>query len=163
MNRHAIRIAPIPSASKQGTPLTVSLWYSATSLDTAPGTDLFTGGDNFVVRMRAIGMAAVVRHDAGSSNAYVLCQSNTPPAVDGTWHHVAAVFAANQVRLYYDGGMVCSASVSSTVVFDKGSDLFAGRHGNGEDNWDHEGHLDDVRVYTRALANEEIAALALGR
>jgi hypothetical protein len=161
-SRHAIRLAPIPTAFKGGVDLTVSLWYLTSSLDTA-GTDLLTAGDNFAVRLRPTGLAGLVRHTSGGANAYVLCQSTMSNHLDGTWHHAAVVFAATEVRVFVDGALVCNRALSSPVVYDRGVDLFAARHGNNEDNWDLEGNLDDVRIYTRALSGPEIAALAAGR
>ena len=161
-SRHAIRVAPIPTAFKGGVDLTVSLWYLTSSLDTA-GTDLFTAGDNFVVRLRPAGLSSVVRHTQSGANAYVLCQSSTTTHTNGAWHHVATVFSSTAIRVYFDGALVCNQPLGSPVVYDRGVDLFAGRHGNAEDNWDLDGHLDDVRVYTRVLTVEQIAALAAGR
>ena len=162
-NRHAVRLAPIPSAFKNGAELTVSVWYLTSSLDSEPGSEILGGGDNFVVRLRPAGLAAVVRHNPGGGAGYVLCQSNMTNHIDGNWHHAAVVFSASEMRVYFDGALTCSAALGSTVVFDRGTDMYVGRHGNADVDWDFEGLIDDVRIYTRVLSAEQIAALARGR
>jgi hypothetical protein len=73
---------------------------------------------------------------------------------DGQWHHVAGVYDGSQKILYVDGNLDASANAtgsidSSTYRVHIGENAQStGRH------W--AGLIDDVRIYTRALAAEEI-------
>ena len=81
--------------------------------------------------------------------------ATTEYPIDGTWIHVAATFDGTTMKLYVDGVLDASMTVPASVAI---NDLplaiggQAGRFFNGA--------LDDVRVYGRALSDEEIAALA---
>lgn len=84
------------------------------------------------------------------------------------WHHIAATWRAGEIRLYVDGQLkreVVDANMVLPAV-DKGSIFFVG------DPW-HTGYgiqnglsgtpdtsLDELRLYTRALNNDEIRSLA---
>ena len=48
------------------------------------------------------------------------------------------------------------------MIYDQGPDLYVGRHGTDDPDWDFGGNIDDVRIYTRALPPAEVAALAGG-
>jgi hypothetical protein len=60
---------------------------------------------------------------------------------------------------------VISCPNSAPFLYDRGKDLFVGRHGNDTTNaalYNFQGNIDEVRVYARALTANEIAALAAG-
>ena len=84
--------------------------------------------------------------------------SNT--VCDGRWHHIVAVRAGSEGRLFVDGRFQGAAihpmglfSVSNSSTF-----RLAG-HGTGSAQMQYAGDLDEVAVYGRALAAEEVAAL----
>lgn len=74
------------------------------------------------------------------------------------WCHVTAIKSAQQLRLYVDGELVAQSSMPNQTDFDLNceSDLRIGSGANGPVN----GRLSNVRVYTRALNDVEIEALA---
>ena len=81
----------------------------------------------------------------------------------GRWHHVAAVLDGHrkQGRLYIDGllhHVALGGAAPSGGVNDR--PLCFGRFGPGGLGLD--GLLDDIRIYTRALSDEEIAGLVPG-
>jgi len=75
------------------------------------------------------------------------------------WCHVAAIKASQQLRLYVDGELVAQSYLPQQSDFDLNCDapLRIGAGMNGTLN----GHLSDVRIYQRALADEEVEALSL--
>ena len=89
----------------------------------------------------------------------------TADVCDGAWHYVAAVLAndgspnINEVKLYVDGlPDKLSWNESDRVIA-----TLAGSYvsiGAFSDAGFFEGTIDDVRIYDRALSNEEIAAFA---
>jgi hypothetical protein len=97
-------------------------------------------------------------------NGYDRCFMPVPNRLDGNWHHLAGVLDGTQMRGYFDGVLACTVTITTNPLrFDRGPDLWVGRLGNGGDNYDFDGNIDDVRIYTRALTSAEVAAVATGR
>jgi len=61
--------------------------------------------------------------------------------------------------VYFDGNEICNNGQSADIVYDQGNTFFVGRHGNGQQNWDFQGLIDEVRVYGRALQANEVQDL----
>ncbi len=77
----------------------------------------------------------------------------------GEWYHLAASYdnEADSVRIYVDGSLAQSFTSTLEPVTNTGN-VFLGRSAIGE-HWP--GLLDDVRIYPRALSDQEIADLAV--
>lgn len=74
------------------------------------------------------------------------------------WHHLAATVAGTSARLYVDGALAASATVSGTPRTSSNT-LLVGRYSSANTgSWS--GGLDEVAVSTRALSAGEIAAHA---
>jgi len=98
-----------------------------------------------------------------------------PAPALGTWHHVAVVFNRGALTAFVDGRKVASARAPYSEIQkhnDDGglgacgrSDVLGRRWGTGRDlrGVHFTGLLDDVRIYDRALAPEEVEALVTGR
>jgi len=61
--------------------------------------------------------------------------------------------------VYLDGNEVCNNGEGGDIVYDQGNTFYVARHGNGQQNWDFDGQIDDVRVYGRALQANEVQDL----
>ncbi len=88
----------------------------------------------------------------------------TPPASpilmgDLEWHHVAAVWSDgdSKMRLYIDGEIVTEADYVSTGY--PLNVMFLGQMGSG--NRKFIGSLDDVRIYSNALTDQEVLDIAV--
>jgi hypothetical protein len=86
----------------------------------------------------------------------------TPPVdprlvTDMVWHHVAAIWSDvnGRMQLYLDGEFIMEADYLSTAY--PLTNMFLGQMGSG--NRPFIGVLDDVRIYTNALTEEEVFAL----
>ncbi len=79
----------------------------------------------------------------------------------GEWHHLAGRFDGTEKELFIDGEEI--DEVDATVDYDGHAIYLGGDQNNGDEvlHWD--GVLDDLRVYNRALSDDEIEALALVR
>jgi hypothetical protein len=86
---------------------------------------------------------------------------------DATWVHVIGVYdpsgAAPQKRLYINGVMVASKTLTTPIIYDTTAtgDLYMCDAGAGNAYFN--GHIDGLRIYRRALAAGEIRALAGGQ
>ena len=88
---------------------------------------------------------------------YVECDAPVDPNVlmDGGWHHCAATFDGEYMRVYLDGGEV--GSLHRPGALKAGGDV-PGYIGSLAGQSEHyKGRLDDLRIYGRALGPEEVA------
>jgi hypothetical protein len=160
-NRQAVRLSPAPTIIKPANNLTISLWFRTTLLDLGhnppAASEAISQNDNYFLRIRADDVA-FTRRGAGT---YITCFGVVSNHLDGNWHHAAGVLSPAGMKVYVDGIERCSNTRGEPMLYDKGPDLFVGRHPSSPD-WDFDGNLDDVRIYDRALPAGEIAALAAG-
>jgi hypothetical protein len=82
------------------------------------------------------------------------------PAARGRWIHMAGTFDGNQARLFVDGREVAALVFSGTIGSSMVPLTLGARLATTMADEAHVGRLDDVRLYARALAPAEIAALA---
>jgi hypothetical protein len=159
--RQAVQLANMPAALRPSNNLTVSAWYRATGVDpdTSSGSDIVSGGDQYVLRVRATQIEFSKRI---AGNTYAQCIVTANNHLDGNWHHLAGVTNSSGTHLYFDGVERCATSMGDSIAYDRGTDLFVGRHGFNQTQWDFDGNIDDVRVYGRALSASEVAYLAAG-
>jgi hypothetical protein len=81
---------------------------------------------------------------------------------DGKWHHLAAVREGAEVRLYLDGRLALTGPDTAGAYDLVGNTYFLGRDSRtGSTILD--GGLDNVRLWSRALTGDELAAIARGQ
>lgn len=76
---------------------------------------------------------------------------------DNTWHHVAATKNASQVVIYVDGKAVKTFTSTEAISYTLGASLVIGRHGDGDDNFNLSGSVDDIRIWNVARTAQDIA------
>ncbi|HWL09429.1 MAG TPA: alkaline phosphatase family protein [Planctomicrobium sp.] len=80
---------------------------------------------------------------------------------DGKWHHLLASRKEGTIKLYLDGKEI-SGKASGNDLFDlSGKFLYLGRDSR-TDGTCFQGMLDDVRIWNRALSEQEIGSIAAG-
>jgi beta-glucanase (GH16 family) len=137
-------------------PRTVVAWIKTDSGDTIISWGQDAASQKWTFRVRPDGELRVAVNGGGVIGA---TQVN-----DGTWHHVAAVWDpgfgsdVTDVKLYVDGelettsGSAYPINTASNVDVAIGVSLSSDKYFNGR--------IDDVRIYSRALSETEIEALA---
>jgi hypothetical protein len=167
-SRQAIVLSGMPPAIKPPATVTVAAWYRSTSLDVGggantPASDVVSAGDVYLLRLRPNEVEVSKRIGGPTTSAgWARCRGPAPNPVDGRWHHLAAVIDVDAMHLYFDGAAVCRLANAQPMVYDRGEDLWVGRHGDRQTTYEFDGNVDEVRVYDRALAAPEVAALANG-
>ena len=124
-----------------------------------------TSGDNN-------GLRFVVTTDQGGAGDVQSMTPETDPSVpwDGHWHAVAASYDGSTMRLWVDGVLKETTAVGNyplaydTSTGDAGlTDVFAGQSkspsGCDESQLRYDGQIDEIRVYDRALSQDEISYL----
>jgi hypothetical protein len=97
-----------------------------------------------------------------NSSVFVLssgvAQASTQVPV-GPWHHVAGVFDGTSLALYVDGAFITVAPAASTVMAGDDDVLIGCDVDRATAYAFLIGDIDDVRLYRRALSQDDVAAL----
>jgi hypothetical protein len=150
------------------TSFSLSVWFktSGVALADEVTSSLKTGGAYII--LATVNGACVdetyitwgVRDDGGSDTSHA-CTSQS--FNDGKWHHVVGILDRSkaQTLLYVDGTLQGTASASAIDGIDlSGNPFFIGaRNGDGTPGLHFPGTIDEVRMYTRAITNDEIKRL----
>lgn len=80
---------------------------------------------------------------------------------DERWHHVAGTYDGRRVCLYIDGALSNSRRVSGNIATND-SIVVIGDNPEWGYNWNWNGLIDDVRIYSYALSPEEVEMLYRG-
>ncbi|HVM48657.1 MAG TPA: LamG-like jellyroll fold domain-containing protein [Candidatus Acidoferrum sp.] len=87
----------------------------------------------------------------------------TSVAPNNNWQHVVVSFSKtlNAVSIYVNGALVQSGTPPATMVSNGGHDVTVGSRQSGGDVYDLNliGTIDDVRVFSRALSQDDVALL----
>lgn len=83
------------------------------------------------------------------TNAFIL--------ISNQWHSVAIVHDSTSFQLYIDNKLIEQKTITQKVVYDGSQNLSLGHWGGGGRFL--KGNIDDVRIYNRALSEDEIAEL----
>lgn len=78
--------------------------------------------------------------------------------IANTWTHIGATYDGANMRLYINGAVVDTTAKTGAINYSGSSDLFIGRTAGSSSNF-HNGLVDDVRVYNRALTTAEMVQL----
>ena len=138
-------------------PFTLSVWIKTNAMTTAG-----TGRDDVLAKGEPTisGFSVSLQNNrAALMTGNSLELMGTTTLNDNEWHHIAGIRnATHGVFLYVDGQQENSGTNSEDV--NVGSDLILGRHGVSVESF-FDGSMDDIRIYNRALSEEEVLALYL--
>jgi Leucine-rich repeat (LRR) protein len=159
------------SPTLKPTNITIEAWVRFASLD-SPGNTADPGQQYIIFKQNSrsgsfegydLGKARVTGGDAfvfrttSAAGALTEVRSQTL-LTTGVWYHVAGVRGPSLLQLYVNGQLEAQTSVSSPL--DYGTlPLYFGT--SGQSYWDRKfnGTLDEISIYSRALASNEIAAI----
>ncbi len=145
-------------------PVTFSAWIKSS----VPTEDV----GNIIVGLYNTGSASTMKSIAVRNGVLTLSNNNTLRQAgtiiinNDEWHHVVGVFAANNLRqLYVDGVLDATfTDTSADTSFATVNTSSIGRNSDSTPGQYYKGNIDDVRIYNRALAAEEVTKLYnLGR
>jgi len=137
-------------------PLTIAGWYKPTNISSGANQGILTIDDNtttnfFGLRMNNGGSVCATCSPSGSATAGTM--------VNGTWGHMAAVFASTTSRTAYFNGVAGTADTSSQATSSALTKTHIGAVVNVQFAG---GDIAEVAVWNVALDAFEIAALAKG-
>ena len=151
----ALLVSGIPREALPG--WSYSLWLRPTdNLDaSSPRMGIVSGetGAGVQIAFNQDGDGRIAAYLPGTS----VCATTTTFWPEAVWVHLAVTFDGNQVLLYVDGAEQCRIAHST---FENNLGMILGSNSASSDFF--HGHLDEVRVYARALSPAEVAALTAG-
>ena len=113
--------------------------------------DIFTQGDQNVLKMESPGMLSFMSGGWGRGQ----CYAPVPQNWNRNWHHLAGVSDGSELKLYIDGNLVDKREIIGEYVqspfpwnLGRNAEFTMGRSVNG--------FIDDVRIYREALNRQEI-------
>src|SRR5437773_383102 len=140
--------------SVPSTNFTVAAWFNWTTNPSPFYAGIQGGGGSWELRVMADGRFGATFYQSIGPDVFTDIRS--PLAYnDGTWHHAAAVLRSGLVELYMDGHLVTQDTTNPILSVRSSTQTIVGRVAS-----DFVGGIDEVRVFSRALTAEEIAALA---
>ncbi len=114
----------------------------------------------FAVGTRYAGLYVYLMDTAG--NYHLQSFDNLVPAT--TWTHLAVVFDAGRLSVYQDGSLAGQSDLPFKTLAESAAPLYVmTAKASNADTWSFynlNGMLDNLRIYSRALTETEIAALA---
>ena len=152
---------------ENGYPFALSAWIK-TDMTTGKGSILavdegvYVGNHTkFIYQILDGKLSADLREDSSSSGSRIEHTSAVSVA-DGTWHHVLSTFDGLSSKLYVNGKLSGEHTNYSFDTLQTSLDYVVGAKDDKHVlvNW-FKGELDDIRLYSRVLASNEVARLYL--
>ncbi|WP_178989047.1 LamG-like jellyroll fold domain-containing protein [Winogradskyella schleiferi] len=116
---------------------------------TGLGNQILFGQDNFSFRIRGNRRLLI------KANNTSLLHNITLPT--SQWIHIGATYSdsSNSLKLYINGKEVNSTTIDGALVTDS-TPFYLGRKHYGLDYWHFKGHMDEVRLFNKALTSDDI-------
>jgi len=161
-----IGVAPSASIDSVTNQVTVAAWMylegTVMGYATAISRQIGTGyGQHYHLSVNAQQLPGLFVTTPTTGQVFFLGPSPVPQQ---TWVHLAGTYDGSVDRLYLDGAEVGSIPITGTFAAETNPVILSG-NGNAADKSISElvpGRLDEVMLYRRALAADEIARLASG-
>ncbi len=118
------------------------------------GSEVVSMGNNWSVRVTPEGQA---QFSFGSNGNWQVLATNNVNIKDGLWHHVAVTRTTNATKLYIDGVLKAQNENTNPISYIYGGNFIVGRHGDGDDHFNFNGAIDEVRVWAAPRSDAQIA------
>jgi len=89
----------------------------------------------------------------GYSGGYILSPNGGTGIWNNVWHHIAGTFDGLTVKLFIDGIQVNGGTSTTQNIANNTNNFYIGSYGTGND---FNGFIDDVRLWRKALAPNEL-------
>lgn len=155
------------SLNVSGEALTIALWFKADDFGSSDGrliskatgtaesdhhwmlSTIDSGGVKLRFRLKTNGVTTTLIASTGALSP-------------GVWTHAAIVYDGATMRIYKNGVEVGVTSKQGALSTSSSVDVAIGNQPPGAGSRSFKGSIDDVRIYSEALAQPEVATLAAG-
>ncbi|HKX73256.1 MAG TPA: LamG-like jellyroll fold domain-containing protein [Candidatus Saccharimonadales bacterium] len=117
------------------------------------GSEIMSMGNNWMVRLLPDGNVDF------TFNSNLTWQHLTTTGVnikDGLWHHIAVTKTGTTLKVYIDGINKGMAENAATIGYIYGDNFIVGAHGSGNDAYNFNGAIDEVRVWSVPRTDEQV-------
>lgn len=97
--------------------------------------------------------------NCSNSNSYINCSLGIS-IKDNSWHHLAATYQSNQLKIYLDG--ILKNTVTTTIIPNWASCSVIAIGGNSSEKLANNDCLNDIRIYNHCLSAMEVRKIAKG-
>ncbi len=151
---HAIRLVRFGEPVLPG--LTLAAWLRPSDLSGYREILRQESGNRLLFSFQEDGALLSLGLDIGG---YIECDARIEAgnALDGGWHHCAATFDGQYMRVFLDGEEIGQLERPGTIALQPDTPAYIGSSGGTGEHF--QGLLDDLRVYAEPLSPETIAAL----
>jgi hypothetical protein len=139
-------------------PVSVTLWVKTDAVGNGAHKALVMKGEfTYGMRLTNVDNLEFRIYSVG----YRLVETPVTEAFNGVWHHLAGIYDGSALKLYIDGELMATTAHSGLINRDTNYYVNLGQNSQGDSNnrWWYSGTMDDVRIYRRALSQEEILKL----
>ncbi|MBI4034178.1 MAG: prepilin-type N-terminal cleavage/methylation domain-containing protein [Candidatus Brennerbacteria bacterium] len=141
--------------------ITLSAWIKLDSVTSEVAREIIIKGDSsvhpipFDLRVRTDGSVEFDQSQGGSFQTQII---GTTVLSAGQWYHIVATNDNSNAKVYINGVLEGTDSSPATDVTTDGEAIGIGARGENVANY-FDGHIDEVRIYNRALSATEISNL----
>jgi len=145
-----------------GSGATVSAWVYRNGSQTGNGGIFVTEGGQSTTTGFGLGIRSggnAYARTINTSNSWQVCEDTSSSVSTGVWHHILATIDSTSIKLYVDGILNSSHTISGTLKSGNSSYRAVGRAYSGS-AWSYlNGKLDDMGIWKRVLTATEISDL----
>jgi hypothetical protein len=145
-----------------GSGATVSAWVYRNGSQTGNGGIFVTEGGQSTTTGFGLGIRSggnAYARTINTSNSWQVCEDTSSSVSTGEWHHILATIDSTSIKLYVDGTLNSSHTISGTLKSGNSSYRAVGRAYSGS-AWSYlNGKLDDMGIWKRVLTATEIGKL----
>lgn len=139
--------------------ITIAFWLKSVfaSGTTAPLLNKWENGTGFYIGSVVTNPTTLERNVIWKISSTELISTRPVPA-DFSWQHIVCVYDGAQLKVYQDGALSGSVPYSGNIPATT-VNMLMGRQADGLSTARSTGVLDELRIYNRALSDDEIRAL----
>ncbi len=137
--------------------ITLTAWVNTNDAGNSENNPYITKGND----------SYALRHDVGNNIGFFIydaqlysASSSVSNSFNGVWHHLAGIYDGSELNLYIDGESMATTEYSGSIAI---STFNVSIGSDTQQTWMwYDGSIDDVRIYNRALAADEIVQIIAG-
>ncbi len=154
--------------SISGGTLTISAWFKSSDLANcsyrdcriiSKATGIQSSDHYFMISTVKDGSNTKLRFRLKTNGSTSTLTASSGNLTENKWVHVTAVYDGSNMKLYKDSVLVGSLNKTGSINTNDNIDTWIGGNPSGSKAKPWKGHIDDVKIYGKALSASEVAAL----
>ena len=134
--------------------VTIAVWVKTNDAGNSQHNPYVTKGDHsYAIKHHISNSIEFFIYDKGN---WHLVNFPVDGSFNGVWHHLAGTYDETNLKLYIDGKLEAKTAYTGSIA---SSVISANIGRNAQTDQFYKGVIDDVRIYNRALTQDEIATI----